>query len=78
MPSLDGRQVFLHGLCHVHGRSFCGDRSPLRPQVEAVVLHLEEGDAVGPFRQGLVEDEDGGLDAGVGVEDASGQGDDGH
>ena len=50
------------------------DRSPLRPQVEAVVFHFEEGDAVCPFRQGLVEDEDGGLDARVWVEDARGQG----
>ena len=41
-------------------------------------FHLEEGYAVGPSRQGLVEDEDGGLDAGVGLEDTRGEGDDGH
>ena len=59
------------------GRSFSLDRASLRSEVVAVVFDLEEGDAVGLSGEGLVQYEDGGLDAGVGVEYTGRQGYDG-
>ena len=44
---------------------------------EAVGLHVVEPDVVGAAVVGLGEEEDGGGDAGVGLEDAGGHGDDG-
>ena len=49
----------------------------LRAQAEAVVLDLEEGDGVRLLRQRLVEDQDRGLDAGIGLEHPRRQRDDG-
>ena len=56
--------VFLHG-------------AALGAEAEAVVLHFEEGDGVALPREGFVEDEDAGLHAGVGIERARREGDDG-
>ena len=46
-------------------------------QAPAVGLHVVEPDVIGAAGVGLGEEEDGGGDAGVGLEHAAGQGDDG-
>ena len=53
------------------------DLAALGAEAEAVVLDLEEGDGVALPGQRLVEDEDRGLHAGVGIEHAGRQRDDG-
>ena len=53
------------------------DGAALGAEAEAVVLYLEKGDAVAGPGQRLVQDEDGGLDAGIGLEHAGRQGDHG-
>jgi hypothetical protein len=44
------------------------DRAALGTKAEAVVFDFEEGDAVALLSEGFVEDKDGGLYAGVGIE----------
>ena len=41
------------------------DGAALGAEAEAVVFDFEEGDGVGLFRQGFVEEEDRGFDAGI-------------
>ena len=53
------------------------DGAALGAEAEAVVLHFEEGDGVALPGERLVEDEDGGLHAGVGIEHARRERDDG-
>ncbi len=64
---------FLAGL----GQVVLLNRSTLGAEVEAVVFHFEEGDVVGLAGQGAVEEEDGSLHSGIGLEDAGRQGNDG-
>ena len=49
----------------------------LGTEAEAIVFHFEEGDGVALPGERFVEDEDGGLDAGVGIKTARWEGDDG-
>lgn len=53
------------------------DRAALGAEVVAVGFDFEEQDFVRLFGEGAVQKKDGGLDSGVGVEDAGGEGDDG-
>ena len=53
------------------------DGAALGAEAEAVVLDFEEGDGVALPGEGFVEDEDRGLHAGVGIETARREGDDG-
>ena len=52
-------------------------RSSLRAEFKAVALHLHEQDFIRPPGQVAVEEQDAGLDAGIGVEHAGGQADHG-
>lgn len=54
-----------------------GLRGALVVEREAVLFHVVEPDLVGAAGVGLGEEEDGGGDPGVGLEDAGGHGDDG-
>ena len=65
ISALDLRQVVLVNL------------APLGAEAEAVVLDLEEGDGVRLLGQRLVEDQDRGLDAGIGIEHPRRKRDDG-
>jgi len=53
------------------------DGAALGAEAEAVVLDFEEGDGVAARGEVFVEEEDGGFDAGVGIEAAGGERDDG-
>ena len=52
------------------GRSFFVDFAALRTEAEAIVLHFEEADGVALPGKGLVENQDGSFDAGIGIEHA--------
>ena len=54
-----------------------GLRGALVVEGEAVLFHVVEPDMIGAAGIGLGEEQDGGGDAGVGLEDAGGHGDDG-
>ena len=56
---------------------FFGLRAAFVVEGEAIGLHVVEPDVVGAAGVGFGEEEDGGGDAGVGLKDAGGHGDDG-
>ena len=63
----------------MHGRQVIRRDGPaLSAQVEAIVFHLEESDAVGLFCERFIQNEDRGLDARIGLEHASRQRDHGN